>query len=81
MTTTAEVQLTALDDRAQLRWASGNPRIIETYNAADFCKLHREFIETNQQHAGIVIMEQQRLSLEKECVVWCGFAPRWTLKQ
>ena len=50
-------------DETQLLWAARERRVILTYNAADFCRLHVQFIEEGHPHAGIIIAEQQRLSV------------------
>ena len=61
--TTSEVGLTETSDEAQLIWAVQQGRVMLTYNAADFCRLHKLFIEAGRQHAGIIIAEQQRHSV------------------
>ncbi len=43
VTTTAETGLTEVGDPEQLIWTTGQGRTLLTYNAADFCRLHREF--------------------------------------
>lgn len=63
LTTSTEAHLTTCTDEEQLTWAGRNGRVLITYNAADFCRLHKKFSEAGQVHAGIVIMEQQRLSV------------------
>lgn len=37
-----------------------------TYNARDFCRLHSEFLRSGRHHAGIIIGEQQVLSVGEE---------------
>ena len=61
LTTTSEAGLTEIDDAAQLAWAVRESRVLFTYNAADFCRLHAETLAAGGHHAGIVIAEQQRL--------------------
>jgi hypothetical protein len=63
VTTTAETGLTEVFDIDQSLWATGQGRTLLTYNAADFCRLHKVFAETGRHHAGILIAEQQRLSV------------------
>ena len=60
VTTTSEAGLIEISDEEQLRWATEKGRALLTYNAADFCQLHGEFLRTGRHHAGIVIAEQQR---------------------
>ena len=53
--------LQCLDDE-QLAWASEHQRAVYTYNAADFCRLHSEFLRQGRHHAGIIIGDQQTAS-------------------
>jgi len=61
--TTSEAGLTETSDEAQLLWAAKESRVLLTYNASDFCRLHTRLIEEHHHHAGIVIAEQQRHSV------------------
>ncbi len=61
VTTTAEAGLTEISDSEQVGWAFKEGRVLVTYNAADFYRLHAALVSMNQHHAGIVIAEQQRL--------------------
>jgi hypothetical protein len=61
LTTTSEAGLTEVSDEAQLTWATLENRVLLTYNAADFCRLHGEFLKAGRHHAGIIVAEQQRL--------------------
>lgn len=63
VTTTTETGLTEFTDEQQLGWATIQARVLVTYNAADFCRLHAEFLGSSRHHAGIVIAEQQRLAV------------------
>jgi len=58
--TTSEAGLAETSDQAQLIWAMEPGRTVLTYNAADFCRLHKRFIEEGRHHAGIIVAEQQR---------------------
>jgi Domain of unknown function (DUF5615) len=57
--------LRCLDDE-QLAWASERLRAIYTYNAADFCRLHSEFLHHGRHHAGIIIGDQQTASIGEQ---------------
>lgn len=61
VTTTSEARLNEITDEEQLIWTSRQDRTLVTYNVADFCRLHRDFVARGRHHAGIVIAEQQRL--------------------
>ncbi len=49
--------------KAQLTFAEEAGRTIYTFNARDFVRLHREFLESGREHAGIVIIPEQRYSI------------------
>ncbi|HAB18610.1 MAG TPA: DUF5615 family PIN-like protein [Verrucomicrobiota bacterium] len=61
VTTTSEEGLVEVSDEGQLDWAAAAGRVLLTYNAADFCRLHANRIQTGRHHAGIIVAEQQRL--------------------
>ena len=61
VTTTSEAGLGEVSDEVQLVWATKEGRVLMTYNAADFCRLHGEFLRTDRRHAGIIVAEQQKL--------------------
>ena len=61
-----ELALLQSSDEQQLAWASEQGRAIYTYNASDFCRLHSEFIRHGRHHAGIIIGDQQVLSIGEE---------------
>ena len=62
VTTTSESDLTEAADETQLLRATREGRAFLTYNAADFCRLHKQFIQEGRHHSGIIIAEQQRHS-------------------
>ena len=61
-----ELALLQCSDEKQLAWAFEQGRVIYTYNASDFCRLHSEFIRHGRHHAGIIIGDQQVLSIGEE---------------
>lgn len=61
---------TALDDRmlgmsdqAQLQWATGQGRVLYTYNIRDFARLHAAFLARGAMHAGIIFVHQRRFTV------------------
>jgi hypothetical protein len=58
-----ELALLQCSDEEQLTWAFEQRRAIYTYNASDFCRLHSEFIRRGRHQAGIIIGDQQVLSI------------------
>lgn len=61
-----ELELLRWTDEEQLAWANAEARVIYTYNAADFCRLHAEILREQRHHAGIIIGDQQTLSIGEE---------------
>lgn len=61
-----ELRLLRWTDEKQLAWAMSEARVIYTYNAADFCRLHTEILREQHHHAGIIIGDQQTLSIGEE---------------
>jgi hypothetical protein len=61
-----ELGLLQCADEGQLTWAVEQGRAIYTYNASDFCRLHSEFIRHGRRHAGIIIGDQQVLSIGEQ---------------
>ena len=53
--TTHQAQRCASSDLAQLRFARQQGRVLVTRNYAHFMKLHNEFLESGESHAGIVV--------------------------
>ncbi len=45
-------------DIQQLRFSATEGRAIITFNIADFCKIHVEFLRKNIQHSGIILSRQ-----------------------
>jgi hypothetical protein len=56
--TAYEAGTIAQSDESQLRHAAEQRRVLVTYNARDFCRLHREFLLRNEGHMGVVISDQ-----------------------
>ena len=61
-----ELALLQCSDERQLTWAAEQGRAVYTYNASDFCRLHSEFIRQGRHHAGIIIGDQQVLSIGEQ---------------
>ncbi len=51
----AEAQMLSSSDEEQLQWAWENHRIIYSFNVRDFYRIHTNFIEKQQSHAGIIL--------------------------
>ncbi len=58
VTSTGEQGLSRTTDDAQLAWAAQAGRSIFTYNASDYCRLHRAWQQRGLHHAGIIVGDQ-----------------------
>lgn len=45
-------------DPEQLAYAAGDGGALFTFNAADFLRLHRDWIDSGHTHSGIIVAEQ-----------------------
>jgi hypothetical protein len=56
--TVSEAHLLGQTDDVQLQYATGQGRVIFTFNRGDFFHLHTDWLSRNQHHSGIVISDQ-----------------------
>lgn len=64
--TTHEAGRSGEDDRSQLLFASRVGRSLYTFNVGDFALLHRQFLESGDDHAGIITVPRQRYSIGEQ---------------
>jgi len=50
-------------DQEQLVYATGQGRVLCTYNGRDFYRLHTEYLTEGRAHAGLILAPQQRYSV------------------
>lgn len=58
-----EVGLLGADDLQQLLWCADHAYVLISHNISDFCRHHREFLTRGENHAGLVLVRQQSLSI------------------
>lgn len=61
--TAHETNLLTASDEEQLHYAASVGRAIFTFNRGDFVKLHKEYIETERHHAGIIVSNQEAVGV------------------
>lgn len=66
VTTAGEAAMINRADDAHLSTAATLGRVLYTYNTADFCALHQDWISRGRRHSGIVVAVQQRYSVGEE---------------
>ena len=64
--TVVEAGLRVEDDSIQLQWAASHRRAIYTFNVSDFCRLHKEYLESGNAHAGIIVVPRQRYQIKQQ---------------
>ncbi|MCA2553506.1 MAG: hypothetical protein IM466_07115 [Microcystis sp. M04BS1] len=52
-------------DQEQLIGATSQGRSLYNSNIRDFCYLHTLFLQQQRNHAGIILVQQQKYSMEK----------------
>lgn len=55
-----------LSDREQLEFATAQGRTIYSCNMGDFQQLHTEYMTQGKNHAGIILVSQQRYSIGEQ---------------
>jgi hypothetical protein len=50
-------------DAAHLEYATGQSRVLFSFNVRDFNRLHGEFLGSGRSHAGIIVARQQQFSV------------------
>lgn len=64
--TVADAGKLGCSDEEQLIWAIKQGRVIYSFNIGDFCRLHRDFVAQERNHAGIVLASQQQYSIGQQ---------------
>ena len=64
--TVTDVNRQSYCDEDQIIWATEPKRVIYSYNRRDFCRLQSEFLAVERNHAGIVLLQQQRYSVGQQ---------------
>ncbi|MGK7924923.1 MAG: DUF5615 family PIN-like protein [Spirulina sp.] len=63
ITTVGEVNRYGYTDEEQLQWSTAQNRVLYSSNIRDFCRIHTEFLNRGESHAGIILVQQQRYSI------------------
>ncbi|MCI0395727.1 MAG: DUF5615 family PIN-like protein [Chloroflexi bacterium] len=58
-----EVNMIRKSDREHLNYATAQGRVLCSSNVGDFMRLHTEYLNSNKQHAGIILIPQQSYSI------------------
>ncbi len=63
VTTALEINRLGYSDEDQLIWATSMGRTVYSYNVKDFYSLHTQFLEQGRNHAGLILVQQQKYSI------------------
>jgi hypothetical protein len=61
--TALDVGMIERSDLDHLEYATRYGRTLYSFNVADYCRLHRDFIAKGKSHSGIILAQQQRHSV------------------
>lgn len=64
--TVGDVGLQGYLDEEQLDYATSQSRVLYTCNIADFLHLHTEYLTQRKNHAGIILVHQQRYHIGEQ---------------
>lgn len=56
---TSEARRLGESDESQLAWATGQDRVLVTFNVAHFAALHASWLNAGRHHAGIAVSSQR----------------------
>ena len=58
-----EAGMADASDEEQLEFATVQHRVLFSYNASDFQRIHTEYLTAGKSHAGIILAPQQRFTI------------------
>jgi len=61
--TAIDVDMAGQEDQQHVQFAKAQSRVLCTYNASDFYRIHTELVGAGRSHAGMVLAPQQRYSV------------------
>jgi hypothetical protein len=64
--TSGEAGQDGRNDMEQLRYATSLGRVLVSSNIGDFQRLHTEYLQANDEHAGIILIHQKRFSIGEQ---------------
>ena len=64
--TAFEARMINRSDDAHLRRATSEDRVLYSFNIADYCRLHRQWLSNGETHGGIILAPQQRYTVGEQ---------------
>ena len=66
VTKVSDEAMTGRGDREQLEYANQQERVFYTFNAGDFCQLHKEYLAAAKSHSGIIVVTRRRCTVGEQ---------------
>jgi hypothetical protein len=66
VTTALEENMIERSDSAHLDYATAQGRVLYSFNAGDFYRLHTAYLTSGKPHAGIIVSPQQKYSIGEQ---------------
>lgn len=66
VTSAVEAGRNGHDDEQQLDWATAQGRVLFSFNAQDFFRLHTLYLTQGKPHCGLILAAQQELSIGEQ---------------
>jgi len=66
VTTALQAGMIERNDNEHLDYASGQGRVLYSFNVGDFSRLHRAYLAEGRSHAGMILARQQRYSVAEQ---------------
>lgn len=64
--TAREAGMIERNDKEHLDYATGQGRVLYSFNVSDYYRLHTEYLSQERSHAGIILARQQRYSVGEQ---------------
>ncbi len=61
--TNSQSGLVERSDADNLEYATSEGRTLVSYNVAEYCRLHNDWLSRARSHAGLIVTQQQRYSM------------------
>ncbi|MBI4618108.1 MAG: DUF5615 family PIN-like protein [Planctomycetes bacterium] len=66
VTTAADMGMWRRKDEEMLERAVSEGRVLYSANVADFARIHAEWVAAEKEHAGLIVVQQQRFSVGEQ---------------
>ena len=64
--TASDCGMVGRSDEEHLRYATGDDRVLYSFNIKDYSLVHEQWIATGHEHAGMILASQQRYAIGEQ---------------